>query len=239
MKLTNIIKEEYSEINEATQSRVHTIPNERVKLLLDIYESWLSESENIDRYKKIEFRVNPPPYERRIMDFTELKTRSVLYTKEDITAFSFAIQELNSTKNIRAGYFLSSLINTHLSRKENSDKEQILQNRINSPVPSDSLPYFISTEGIEHFVGLGAYNKADIIVSGKGGDYLGIRMLCGSITIHGTCGRGVGQDMRGGTIYLNDVFEGYDWMRLGGEIFHKGKRLRWLWEIQEKNEKRK
>ena len=222
MKLTQIIKEEYSDINSEKQRKIETTPNERVKLLLDIYLLWCSESDNIIP-QNVTFRVNPPPYEKMIMDFTELKTRSVLYTKEDITTFSFLIQEINTVEHGRIGYFLSSLIDTHFLRKEQVADES-----------KTTSPYFISTEGLEYFVGLGAYNKADIIVSGNGGEYLGIRMQCGSITVHGTCGRAVGQDMCGGTIYLNGLFESYDWMRNGGEIHYQGKRLRDLWEIEKK-----
>jgi hypothetical protein len=103
---------------------------------------------------------------------------NVRYAAEDVEGFSLALGERQHEADfmMRAGLFLSALINT------GSDRE---------------FRIHVNYENIAY---LGYNNKKIIHVKGYAGLRLGYGMKSGSITVNGDCGDCLGMNMEGGTI---------------------------------------
>ncbi len=65
-----------------------------------------------------------------------------------------------------------------------------------------------------------------IIIQGNAEMMLGTEMHDGIIEVYGNCGFDIGERMTGGKIFLHNTYESISKKIYGGEIYHKGKRIR-------------
>jgi len=134
------------------------------------------------------FRHGSPTTEEDYKNASE-QVRAISYSARDVENFSIVLAEFQDEEKFseRAGIFLSALINN------GTDSDYVIHTQHLSQATSE----------------LGYRNIKNIIVDGDAGEWVGLDMKEGSITVHGNVKVRLGNDMLGGTITVNGDVDAY------------------------------
>lgn len=165
-------------------------------------------------------------YKTRSTDYGEvenfLKARDLNYSSKDIERFSIALVEFQDEQEFsdKAGLFLSVLINN------GKDSDYVIHTRhlaeaIDS-IGRDNRKNIIVDGDVGDFAGLNM-QSGSITIRGNASDFLGAGMKEGMITVEGNVGKCLGQMMKGGNITVGGNAGGVLGNQMkGGAITVKG-----------------
>ncbi len=242
MKLTNIINEEYENLTESEIQIGKTAKNETVQEFMRLYHIW---QENIKN-------MNSSLLFLKMYDEGMQIVYNLSYTLQDITYFCFALKDLKKDtpqklENIRLGFFISALVNTHYDKTKTTEEYTIITEFF--PGYKSHLCY--KTNGakvkiigdVNNFCGQ-IMERGNIYIQGNAGVQLGeqisggtihltgnagmhaaIGLIDGRIIIEGNTGQDLAIHMRNGFVSVGGKIESIGKMIFGGEIYNKERRV--------------
>ncbi len=189
MKLTNIIKEEYQDINETIFEKEKNTEktNQMRDALLLVWNSRKKNGIETSRYKPI---TNEKSYETSYKIVEQMS-----YDRSALSAFCFAIDPSNEKKsNISFSIFTSALMNAQYKKEKRNNSALVNNSYI------ITVKHFQNT--IDYFGFLLDGPRVEIL--GDLGDWTGSSMRKGKITIYGNSHDCCGFSMIGGTIFVKE-----------------------------------
>ncbi len=180
MKLENILKENYEDIEGKIVETLNNKTDEIGTILLKQYEEWL------DDLTRQECKMS------RDCDLalSKLCFYEGEYSAEDITNFAIKLHLFEERQKFSlSGIFLSTLINVHYKYTETKEPYKLILTHIDT-----------------RFTKIGMQNEgAEILVIGNVGSALGYEMKKGNITINGDCDECAGYFMEGGILTVQNA----------------------------------
>ncbi len=213
MKLTNIIAEQYEQVNQKEQDRI-CAQTPGVVTLLSTFEEYIA-------------KIALAPFRSIEHDYPllEEKFENLSYTQKDITELSILFKNYSEKKEKeRMGVFLSALINVHYKKMqakkeiEKTEEKIFPEKSIKRDEEEDYLLIFSEHKDAPLYVGM-KNAGASIHIEGNVKYGVGMNMESGLIHIHGSSGIYTGLNMTGGSIIVDENANEFLGTQMqGGEI---------------------
>jgi len=222
MKLTKIIDEEYTDVQSCNNSE---LKNEKtVEELISAYQRW---EINFKKMKDSEI-IN---WATSLVKLGVQELKDIRYDSSDITACTVSLGAFDGEEIFIAGYFISAMVYNHqeeyIKKHQEAHSEYREADRKKYQEKNEERnKYLLITEHFQTpLLGLGAFNKSDILIQGDAGDFLGIYMHSGIIRVSGKARDDIGTNMTGGRIEIIGSYKSIGQNCKGEGIYSRGKKV--------------
>ncbi len=223
MKLTDVIKKEYAEIQPIVQEKIDRVRKDYRKEIRQILIAYEKILENYSFEKKLSLDHNTSIYDLIIRNETKIQ-----YSADTITAVCNELLqfEKNDYFESTVGIFLSELITQHFYKNPKQESyilitENYKQNNLNLLCSNLSVNAVIVMGNTGFSFGQNL-SKGFLLLMGDAGNFVGSDMQGGKIQIEGSAKSQVGRSMINGEIIINgNVDSGCGYQMKNGSILCK------------------
>ncbi len=225
MNLQEEIEQEYEDVREISHKKIKN-PSSNVNILVEKCEEFFAETTSretsrvrsessaylpdhlYNQAKKITEKIERIIFKKEKKD----KKKKKIYATEDITQFSFQLEQFIEKEHFsEIGIFISALINHHHNELVEFEYKREKKNE----------PYLIHTASYPKLIDYLGYHNSflSMRIIGNAGNYAARSMYSGSVFIEGNAKDFAGQTMEGGVLVIEQANDYLGYNMGGGDIY--------------------